>query len=235
MGTGDADFRAFHARLEKSLGTGGVLEFAVEPHIVGVAVRLRYEGGDLRYASLMEGPGQKDVTANMKTILSVPLTLVPLTGDVPIPQLLEVQAKVYMELKAFEGLNRERARAGLTPFENPRSAALEAICEQDPRATAKRPLEMFCSGTGEVRGLSARTHVEMMIALQVLGLRVNRPHMKGCGGPQEVLEYCRQLDQKRSQFPYPIDGALIQVNDLALRERLGERARGPGWEVVCRF
>ncbi len=232
----EKDIRDFDARTKRFLGEDCHPEYTVEPKIDGVAVELVYEKGRLRVAATRgDGEVGEDVTANIKTILSVPLTLQPLTQDIPIPELVEVRGEVYMEIEAFEGLNRQRADKGLPVFANPRNAAAGSLRQLDPRITATRPLDMFCYGIGEIRGLSLETHLEWMLALQQLGFRVNRPHMKACHDLTELIDYCHQLEKERAQFPYEIDGAVIKVNQLALQARLGQKSRSPRWAMAYKF
>ncbi len=232
----EKDIREFDARLKRFLGEDPHMEYTVEPKIDGVAVELIYEGGVLTIASTRgDGYVGEDITSNIKTILSVPLTLFPITEQVAIPELLEVRGEVYMEVKAFEELNEKRLAQGVSVFANPRNAAAGSLRQLDPRITVKRPLDMFCYGIGELRGQNFETQMELMIALQMLGLRVNRPHIRACHSLKEVIGYCYQLEEKRSQFPYEIDGAVIKVNQLDLQVRLGQKSRSPRWAIAYKF
>ena len=235
-GFDEKDIRDFDARLKRFLGEDPPTEYTVEPKIDGVAVEMIYEGGALSVASTRgDGFVGEDITSNIKTILSVPLTLFPVTEKVTIPELLAVRGEVYMEVKAFEELNGERLAQGLSAFANPRNAAAGSLRQLDPRITVKRPLDIFCYGVGELRGQIFQTQMELMIALQMLGLRVNRPHIKVCRKLKEVMDYCRQLEEKRHQFPYEIDGAVIKVNQLDLQARLGQKSRSPRWAIAYKF
>jgi len=232
----EKDIREFDARLKRFLGEDPHTAYTVEPKIDGVAVELIYERGVLTTASTRgDGYVGEDITSNIKTILSVPLTLFPITKEVFIPELLEVRGEVYMEVKAFEELNEKRLAQGLSVFANPRNAAAGSLRQLDPRITVRRPLDMFCYGIGELRGQNFETQMELMIALQMLGLRVNRPHIKACPSLEEVIGYCHQLEEKRSQFPYEIDGAVIKVNQLDLQARLGQKSRSPRWAIAYKF
>jgi DNA ligase (NAD+) len=232
----EKDIRDFDARTKRFLGKDCHPEYTVEPKIDGVAVELVYEKGRLRVAATRgDGEVGEDVTANIKTILSVPLTLQPLTQDIHIPELLEIRGEVYMEIEAFEGLNKQRANKGLPVFANPRNAAAGSLRQLDPRITATRRLDMFCYGIGGTRGLILETHLEWMLALQQLGFRVNRPHIKDCRDLTELIDYCHQLEKERARFPYEIDGAVIKVNQLALQARLGQKSRSPRWAMAYKF
>jgi DNA ligase (NAD+) len=235
-GFNEKDIKDFDARTRRFLGGNIHPQYTVEPKIDGVAVELVYEYGNLSVASTRgDGDVGEDVTGNIKTLLSVPLVLRPLTQDIPIPELLEVRGEVYMETEAFKALNIQRADKGLHGFANPRNAAAGSLRQLDPRITAKRPLEMFCYGIGEIRGLSLETHLEWMIAIQQMGLRVNKPHMRACQDLREVVDYCHQLEEKRDQFPYEIDGAVVKVNQLSLQTRLGQKSRSPRWAMAYKF
>ena len=235
-GFDEQDIRDFDARLKRFMGETSHVEYTVEPKMDGVAVELIYERGALAVASTRgDGYVGEDITSNIKTILSVPLSLFPITADVTIPELLEVRGEVYMEVKAFEELNQKRLKQGLSVFANPRNAAAGSLRQLDPRVTAKRPLDMFCYGVGELRGQNFKTQMELMIGLQMLGLRVNRPHIRVCQSLEEVTDHCRQLEEKRPQFPYEIDGAVIKVNRLDLQARLGQKSRSPRWAIAYKF
>ena len=231
-----ADIRDFNERLKRFLGEDHQLTYTVEPKIDGLAVEMVYERGRLTIASTRgDGYMGENITLNIKTILSVPLTLFRLKNGRPIPELLEARGEVYMETESFRELNRERIGKDLPPFANPRNAAAGSIRQLDPRITAKRPLNVFCYGIGELRGQSFETQLELMVALQEWGLRVNRPHIRECHDPEEIIEYCRYLEENRSQFPYEIDGAVIKVNQLVLQTRLGQKSRSPRWAMALKF
>ena len=202
----------------------------------GLAVELVYENGTFTVASTRgDGYVGENVTANIKTILTVPLTLIKPEGGRPIPDLLEVRGEVYMEREAFEKMNRERAEKNLPIFANPRNAAAGSLRQLDQRVTAKRPLNMFCYGIGEMSGPDFGSQYELMIYLQQLGLRVNRPFIRVCETIEDVIEYCHHLEEIRTQFPFEIDGAVIKVNPLTLQARLGEKSRSPRWALAYKF
>ncbi|HDZ23787.1 MAG TPA: NAD-dependent DNA ligase LigA, partial [Desulfobacteraceae bacterium] len=121
------------------------------------------------------------------------------------------------------------------PFANPRNAAAGSIRQLDPRITAKRPLNMFCYGVGELSGLTFETYYALMLALQDWGLRVNRPHIRVCDTVEDVIEYCHRLEETRGQFAFEIDGAVIKVNRLDLQAGLGEKSRSPRWATAFKF
>ncbi len=233
----EEELREFDARTKRFLGDVDQIEYTAEPKIDGLAVELVYEKGKLTLASTRgDGYVGEDVTANIKTIMSVPLVLRQKKGGLPVPDLLEVRGEVYMEKEAFKKLNKEREKKGLPLFANPRNAAAGSVRQLDPRITAKRPLDMFCYGVGEVSDLGPiKTHYELMRQLQQWGFRVNMPYLKVCKSIEEVIEYCNYLEEIRDTLPYEIDGAVIKVNDLELQKRLGSKTRSPRWAIAYKF
>lgn len=232
----DEDIKDFDSRVRRFLGEEGPFQYTVEPKIDGLAVELVYENGGLVVASTRgDGYTGEDVTANAKTILTIPLKLKSMNGERPVPDLLEVRGEIYMEKEAFRALNRERMARDLPPFANPRNAAAGSIRQLDPRITARRPLNMFCYGVGELSTLTFQTQYELMLALQDWGLRVNRPHIRVCDTVEDVIGYCHRLEETRGQFAFEIDGAVIKVNLLDLQDRLGEKSRSPRWATAFKF
>jgi len=177
----------------------------------------------------------ENVTPNIRTILSVPLTLIEPADGKPIPGLLEVRGEVYMETDAFETLNRDRIERGFPPFKNPQNAAADSLRQLDPRITAKRPLNMFCFGIGEMSGPKFNTQHELMVGLQQWGFRVNRPYIRVCSTISEVIDYRHHLEETRDQFPFEINGAVVKVNHLDLQVKLGLKSKSPRWAFALKF
>ncbi|MBW2029139.1 MAG: hypothetical protein JRJ31_08695 [Deltaproteobacteria bacterium] len=231
IASGADDIRKFDRRVKDLCDIEGPVEYAVEPRIRGLSVQLVYAKGSPPPVALAEACTQRgdDITKNIKTILSVPLKLERIHGDLPFPELLVLWGVVYVETEALRSLNRERSRGGLPPFRDSREAVDDSLLQEDPRVTAQRPLDMFCCAVSEMRGVSLETHLEMMLALQSWGLRVNRPHIKLFADVGEVIGHCQDLKKNKAAFPFEIDGALIQVNSLDLQARLniesGKRTR----------
>ena len=235
-GFNEADIRDFNERIKRLLGGDFVSSYTVEPKIDGVAVEMVYEEGRLTVASTRgDGIVGENITPNIKTILDVPITLLQLNDLKPIPELLEVRGEVYMELEEFESMNRERINKGLPSFANPRNAAAGSLRQLNHRITAKMPLHIFCYGTGKLSGQAFETQMELMISLQEWGLRVDRPHIRVCHGPDEVMECCHDLEESRSRFPFEIDGAVIKVNPLHIQAKLGQKSRSPRWALAYKF
>jgi len=232
-GFSEDEILAFDRRVRGRLGKTRPLHYTVEPKIQGAGIEIVYAGGVLRLASTAgDGYEGEDVTANIKTILTVPLTLWRIGDAPPFPEYLEVRGDVYMETAVFEEFNRERNENGLPRFKDAKEAA-ESLIKVNPRITAKTPLNMFCYGTGEVQGSGLPgTSYEMMVVLQSWGFRVNRPHIRICETPDQVLAGCRAVREECTQWPFLTEGALIQVNDLDNRERIG---KDRGWALVYRL
>lgn len=232
----DREVHEFDARIRRLLKDDAPVEYAVEPKIDGLAVEAVYESGRIAVASTRgNGYVGENITQNLKTLLDLPISMLELSTGLRAPKLLEVRGEAYMELEEFERLNRERLDKGLPPFANPRNAAAGSLRQLDHRVTAKRRLRMFCYGVGTLEGHGFDTHWEMMMAVQAWGFRVNRPYIRLCGSPDEVIAYCRELEERRGEFPYEIDGAVIKVNAFALQERLGAVSRSPRWALAWKF
>jgi len=227
----EQDLLVFDEEMREFLAEPAVLQYVVEPRITAVEVVMIYEKGSLRSASAQRAP----VTASVKTILTVPLTFIPLRKERTVPGYLEIMADVYMDSEPFARLNQERTAKNLASFSDPRAAVEDSLLQTDPRISAKRPLNYFCSGTGKRPDLQAVTHYELMVGLQELGLRVNRPHIKVGNGIHEVIDHCRRLRAEKGNFPYPVEGALIRVNSLDLQARLTQSSGDRRGKVVLRF
>ena len=227
----EQDLLVFDRETRSFLEKPEQLQYVVEPRITAVEVILIYEQGALKSASARTGP----VTPSVKTILTVPLTFAPLRIGSPIPDYLEIIADVYMEDAALARLNQERRAKNLQAFSDSRGAVEDSLYQTDTRVSAKRPMNYFCSGSGKRAGVPAATHYELMMALQELGLRVNRPHIQVNNGIHEVIDHCRRLRAEAGNFPYPVQGALIRINSLDLQERLKHASGNLPGTVVFRF
>ena len=199
----------------------------------GVAVELVYEGGRLEVGSTRgDGYRGENVTQNLKTIHTIPLTL--LSRDLTPPDLLEVRGEVYIDLGDFKKLNDERLAKGEPAFANPRNAAAGSLRQLDPGITASRPLKIYCYGVGQVQGRAFKSHWEILQGLKAWGLRVN-PVIERRQGIEAAIEYHHELEHQRHGLPYEIDGVVIKVDDLALQERLGTKTRSPRWALAYKF
>ncbi len=231
----------FDQRVKRALRTEAPITYVAEPKLDGVAIELVYEHGRLTVGSTRgDGSTGEDVTANLKTIKSIPLTLVADPAAPPIPERLEVRGEVIYSKAGFQRLNAERAEAGEPLFANPRNAAAGSLRQLDSRVTARRPLSVFCHGVGVIVPAETggpafpSTHVEFLRTLARWGLKVN-PLNRLCAGVDEALAHYRKLAETRDQLAYEIDGVVLKVDDWALQERLGQVSRSPRWAVAYKF
>ena len=193
---------AFHDRARKLLGTDDI-EYVVELKIDGLAISLVYEDGRLtRGATRGDGFFGEDVTSNVRTIRSIPLTIADQSGA--YPSQLDVRGEVYMPRPEFERLNQERSARGEPAFANPRNAAAGSLRQLDPAVTAQRALDIFVYGIGEPQA-DMTTHMDCLDYLQSLGFKVN-PHRRLFRTIQEVVNYCSSWEEKRRELSYDIDG-----------------------------
>jgi DNA ligase (NAD+) len=226
-----AEVRAFVTRVQKLL-PDQMLSWTVEPKIDGLAVNLRYEQGLLTVgATRGDGSLGDNITSNLKTIRSVPLKL----SALDLPDVLEVRGEVYMTRDGFLKLNAARAAAGEEVFANPRNAAAGSLKQLDPRIVARRPLEAILYGLGRVQGGSApsRQH-EMLRWLSDLGFQTPRQTWL-CHSEEELLAAIEQLDKIRHGFQYETDGAVIKLDDFALREQIGFTSKAPRWAIAYKY
>ena len=231
--TDQEELEEFEERILRFLKTTETIEYVVEPKIDGVAVELVYDDGRLTVGSTRgDGTNGEDITLNLKTIRSIPLTL--RRGQHQTPRRLEVRGEVFLSRKAFQQMNREREEEGQPFFANPRNAAAGSLKQLDSAITAKRPLDNFCHGIGAVTGAKLATHLEFLQALRDWGLKTV-PFAYPCRGVSEVLRYRDQLEAQRDELPYEIDGLVVKVNSIELQRRLGEIARSPRWAIAYKF
>jgi DNA ligase (NAD+) len=230
---GQEDLADFEARVLRFLRRSEALEYSVEPKIDGVAVELVYIDGRFAVgATRGDGINGEDITLNLKTVRSIPLML--RAGTRGMPQRLEVRGEVFLSREAFQRMNREREEAGQPVFANPRNAAAGSLKQLDSAMTAKRPLDIFFHGAGVVAGASFASHTEFRQAIQDWGLKPV-PFARVCHGIEDILKYRDQMETRRDELPYEIDGLVVKVNDHELQRRLGEIARSPRWAIAYKF
>jgi DNA ligase (NAD+) len=208
------------------------IDYACEPKLDGVAVSLLYRDGLLvRGATRGDGTVGEDITANVRTINSIPLKLV---GD-NIPSLLEVRGEIYLPRAGFESLNAKAIAAGEKTFVNPRNAAAGSLRQLDSKITASRPLEICAYSVGQfVAETRPESHLSMLQALASWGFKINE-HMQVVTGIAACENYYQTLAERRDGLAYDIDGIVYKVNDLRLQERLGFVAKAPRWAVARKF
>ncbi len=231
--TDEAELREFEERILRFLKFSETMEYAVEPKVDGVAVELVYHNGKFAIGSTRgDGLAGEDITLNLKTIRSVPLTL--RAGIRRAPTRLEVRGEVFLSRAAFQRMNREREEAGEAIFANPRNAAAGSLKQLDSTITAKRPLDLFCHGFGSLEGASFISHWDFRDALQDWGLKPV-PMGRVCHGLDEIFAYRAKIEAERESLPYEIDGLVVKVNRIELQRRLGEIARSPRWAIAYKF
>ena len=228
----DEELRDFDRRVRDRLKTEDDIEYVCEPKLDGLAVSLHYESGVLtRAATRGDGYTGEDITANIRTIPSVPLRL---RGD-NVPELVEVRGEVYMPREGFETLNKRLADKGEKTFVNPRNAAAGSLRQKKPTVTARRPLELCAYSVAlEDESRLPATHWEGLQQVGAWGFRIN-PEMRRATGAGDCLQAYNELMDKRASLPYEIDGIVFKVNSLALQRQLGFVSRAPRWAIAQKF
>ena len=222
------DLYEWDTRVRRLLGNDEKPRYVTELKIDGLAVSLRYERGRfVRGATRGNGTIGEDVTANLRTVRSIPERL---SGD--YPEVLEARGEVYIPLDRFEEFNGRQEAEGKRPFANPRNLAAGSIRQLDPRITAERPLAIFCYGVGE-GGERYESHSATLDALRSYGLRVN-PH-KVHEDIESVAEECAYWTRERASLGYQIDGVVVKVNSREQQLALGSVAKAPRWAIAYKF
>ena len=222
------EVRAFHQRVLKGLPDVAEVEYVVELKFDGLAVALTYEEGKLvRGATRGDGVKGEDITANLKTIRSIPL-------EISQSKTMEVRGEVYMPRKEFQRLNVLREEEGESPFANPRNAAAGALRVLDPAITASRKLGIFIYSVGFIDDNNLQTHSELQEKRASLRFPVNE-HNRRCANFEETLAIIDEWRTKKDELDYEVDGLVIQVNSLAYRKKLGHTSRFPRWAVAYKY
>jgi DNA ligase (NAD+) len=227
----DEEAEEFCARVRRFLGLAGSvpLDVVAEAKIDGLSCSLRYENGELVQAATRgDGYEGEDVTANVRTVQSIPKRL---KGA---PKIFEARGEVYMRHADFASLNARQAAAGKQVFANPRNFAAGSLRQLDPRITAERPLAFFAYAWGEISEPFASTQFGAIEAMRHFGLPTN-PLTKLCRSTTEMLKNYRAIEEERATLGYDIDGVVYKVNDLTLQQRLGFVSRSPRWAVAHKF
>ena len=229
----DEEFYAFVKRIEDRLiRLPEPLTFCCEPKLDGLAVSILYVNGVLTQAATRgDGTTGEDITANIRTIRNIPLQLLM---DNP-PARLEVRGEVFMPHAGFERLNQLALEKGEKTFANPRNAAAGSLRQLDPKITSKRPLVLNAYSIGIAEGVDLpNTHYDRLQWLKSIGIPVN-PEIRLCNGTDEVLDFYRDIQNKRSSLGYDIDGTVLKINDIALQEKLGFISKAPRWAIAYKF
>ncbi|NDF85091.1 MAG: NAD-dependent DNA ligase LigA [Gammaproteobacteria bacterium] len=213
----DEDLRAFDRRVRERLGTGDEIDYSAEPKLDGLAISVTYENGVfVRAATRGDGTTGEDVTANVRTIRSLPLHL-----QGKAPPLFEARGEVFMPVSGFERLNAEAAKRGEKVFANPRNAAAGSLRQLDPRITAQRPLDIFFYAVGAIEGVDLPPlHSQTLELLRGLGLRVS-PEIRRVRSVAGCLEYYAEIGRRRASLAYQIDGVVYKVDSIAAQRALG--------------
>jgi len=242
----EAEVRAWYDRVLRLLGNDAQVAFVVEPKIDGLAVTLIYRDGILvRGATRGDGETGEDVTANLRTIPSIPLRLGALasnsegqTNGAPvqaiIPPLIEVRGEVYMRIADFLRLNEQLAASGEKVAANPRNAAAGSLRQKDPAITARRPLRFFAYGIGQIERVQVQTQWETLNLLRTLGFPVNRDARR-FERLDDALAYCREWMTRRDELEYEVDGVVIKIDSFAQQAQLGVAGRDPRWAIAFKF
>jgi DNA ligase (NAD+) len=231
----EARLSELRGRLRERLEQGERLNWPfrtlVEPKIDGVAAALHYQGGRLRQA-LTRGDGRRgdDITANARTIRSIPLVL---TGE-DVPERLEIRGEVYWPRRSFNAYNARRAEAGEEVFANPRNGAAGTLKQLDPRGVARRGLAFLAHGLGVMSRRPAGHASEIMAALARWSMPVS-PFARVCGDLEEILAAIDEWNARRTLAEYDTDGVVVKVDSLDARERLGATSRSPRWCIAYKF
>ena len=230
----ESSFIAFNKRIKDrlELDEEQAVEYCCELKLDGLAVSLLYENGQLIQAATRgDGTTGEDITANVRTIKTIPLVL---QGE-NIPSRLEVRGEVFMTHKGFAKLNAEAEKRNEKIFANPRNAAAGSLRQLDPKITAKRPLTFFCYGVGINEGADLpNTHYARLMQFKAWGLPVS-DKVQIRHGAQEALDYFKQIGDQRMSLDFDIDGVVIKVNSIAEQEQLGFVARAPRWATAFKF
>ncbi|WP_442968046.1 NAD-dependent DNA ligase LigA [Rhabdothermincola sp.] len=229
----EAELQAWGARLQRrlaELGDGQRVHFVCELKIDGVAISLRYEHGELVQAATRgDGRVGEDVTANARVVRDIPDRL---EGAPPV---LEVRGEIYMPISVFERINKAQVEAGQRTYANPRNTAAGSLRQKDPSVTATRELSFWSYQLGEVQGGPAfATHHETLAWLRDLGFPVN-PEITVLEELPAVYEFCQRWEANRHSLPYEIDGVVVKVDELDVREQLGSTSKAPRWAIAYKF
>jgi len=211
------------------------LEFVVEPKIDGLAMAVLYENGVLtRGATRGNGVVGENVTANIRTIKTIPLRIPTTQDSPPAPDQIEIRGEVYMPVTAFNQFNQQQLETEGKPLANPRNAAAGSLRQLDSKITAQRPLAMFGYAISFAKGIELQTHSEGLDYLKSLGFPVN-PDILTTKDFEEVLQFIHNWMARRDELDYDADGAVIKINDLTVQKYLGVVGNSPRWAIAYKF
>ena len=227
------DLQNFHDRILKNLVLDKQIDYFCEPKMDGAAVSLVYEKGILT-KGITRGDGVigEDITSNIRTIRSIPLSLKE--SEHSFPALLEVRGEVFIRKRDFDALNLKATKTGEKVFANPRNAAAGSLRQLDPAITSSRPLAFFAHGIGSCQGKEFIDLQEIFLVFLSWGLPVNNLN-KLATSIDECIQYFKDIESSRGNIPFEIDGVVFKVNELSLQKQLGEIARSPRWAIAHKF
>jgi len=230
----DTEIEAFAQRIADGLGDGWNQDtaFIIEPKVDGLAVNLRYEHGSLTIAATRgDGKTGEDVTDNIRTIVDIPWHMN--SGDMTVPDVLEVRGEVYMSKASFTALNIRQQADDAAPFANPRNAAAGSLRQLDAKITAERNLSFFAYGVGAGGSDLASSQSELLEKLHIFGFAVQETAL--ARNTQELLAHYQHLMMQRPDMQYEIDGVVYKLDDFSMQQRLGAVARSPRWAIAHKF
>ena len=222
----EQELKDFHRRVTQGLNEE--VSYVCELKIDGLAVSLTYENGKfVRGATRGDGNVGEDITMNLRTIRSIPLTIKD-------KETLEVRGEAFMPHSSFLKLNEERVKNGEEPFANPRNAAAGSLRQLEPKIAAERHLDIFLYAVGEWENSQLTSHSARLEKLKELGFKTN-PEWRKCSTIEEVIDFVEYWSKERPNLPYEIDGIVIKVDDLRQQEKLGFTAKSPRWAIAYKF
>lgn len=229
------ELREWDRRVRTGAGRAPV-DYVCELKLDGLSISVLYQDGILvRGVTRGDGFQGEDVTANVKTIRSVPLRVdMAVARQAGLKADFEVRGEVIMDFKAFQEANEQREEAGESRFANPRNAAAGSVRVLDPGITARRRLDAFMYGLLVGGQVALDTHARVLETLAKLNFKVNS-HWRACGTLDEVIEFCEGWAEKREKLPYEIDGVVVKVNSVELQEELGTTAKAPRWAIAYKY
>lgn len=230
----EEDLRAFDQRLRRAVAAvdaDATVNYSLEPKIDGLSVELVYEDG-LLVRAVTRGDGEEGevITANVRTIRAVPLRL--RSAERPVPPTLAVRGEIFLPIDSFDDVNAELINQGKQPFANPRNAAAGSVRQLDPSLTASRPLTLYCYDV--LAGADMATQAELLQAMAQWGLPIN-PDNGETNDVEGILTYFQKMVDGRDELWYEVDGVVVNLQDLAIRERLGTTAHHPRWAYAVKF
>lgn len=236
----EEELRAFDLRIKRLLGIPDDenIEYVAELKIDGLAIGLTYEDGIFTTgATRGDGYRGENITANLRTVRSIPLNINLDKEDAgirEIPPFIEVRGEVFLLHDEFARINDERADRGEPTFANPRNAAAGSVRQLDPKVTAKRRLDIFCYGVGYAEGVDFQTHFEILTTLKSWKFKVS-PNIRLCANIDEAWQFCLDMEQKRDSLPFDIDGVVLKVNSIPQQNQLGYVSRSPRWATAFKY